>query len=232
MDPVACGSCGARFPVNGLAEKDQCALHDQSYYHALAEELRMLRKVQGFYRRNPEARKGVHARYALEDLCAGSALDPKDLPSERPLEAAADVEEELEMEEFLWQNNLALGPRMRSVAEQVERLKDSVGTVPCPSCKAGRLQVASEDWDQFVAQGAITWYLPELHSVASDGTLHVKASGLAGGSHWTGEKAISPQTPEYEFWCWFIAQKEHHRLVEESELPAIREKWGSSGDPG
>jgi hypothetical protein len=53
----------------------------------------------------------------------------------------------------------------------------------------------------------------------------VKASGRQGDSHWTGEQAISSAAPEYDFWSWFVAQKEYHRLVEESELAAIRDEW-------
>src|SRR5262245_39716504 len=55
MDPVVCSSCGARFPVNGLTEEDYRALQDQHYFQEFAEELRMLRRVQEYYRRHPEA---------------------------------------------------------------------------------------------------------------------------------------------------------------------------------
>ena len=100
-----------------------------------------------------------------------------------------------------------------------------MGPISCPRCRVGRLHVPPDDWDEFTAGDAITWYWPDWHSVDSDGTLHVKASGYQGGSHWTGDRAISPAEPEYDFWRWVVAQKEYHRLVEESELPAIREEW-------
>jgi hypothetical protein len=224
MDPVACGSCGARFPVSGLTENDHGALHDQYYYHVYAEELRVLHKVQGYFRRHPEARKRIHSRFGLEDFCADASFDQPDPSSEGLPVVAADVDEELEVEEFLW-CNYALGPQMRFVSEQVARLKDSVGTVPCPRCNVGRLQVPPEDWDQFAESNAITWNWPEWHSIDSDGTLHVKASGYSGDSHWTGKTTIAPEQPEYEFWRWLVAQKKHHRLVEESELRAIQEEW-------
>jgi len=71
----------------------------------------------------------------------------------------------------------------------------------------------------------LSWYWRDWHSFDSDGTLHVKTSGWQGGGHWSGETYISKEEPDYAFWCWFVAQKEYHRLVEEAELPAIREHW-------
>jgi len=82
------------------------------------------------------------------------------------------------------------------------------------------------NWDGFTAGDvAITWCRPKWHSVDTDGTLHVRASGWHGDMDWTGELAISPTETEYDFWRWLVAQKEYHRLVEESELSAIREEW-------
>jgi hypothetical protein len=47
MDLVTRGSCGKRFPVEGLTT-DQCrALEDQHYHNEFVEELRMLEKAQG-----------------------------------------------------------------------------------------------------------------------------------------------------------------------------------------
>src|SRR5262245_32607817 len=66
------------------------------------------------------------------------------------------------------------------------------GAVSCPQWRVGRLYVPPGNWDQFTAGDGITWYWPDGHGVDTDGTLHVKATGGQGGSHWTGEQAISP----------------------------------------
>src|SRR5688572_14960389 len=97
--------------------------------------------------------------------------------------------------------------------------------VLCRECNAGRLYVPSENWDQFTEGDAITWHWPDWHSVDADGTLHVKASGWQGDCHWTGEHAVGPADPEYNFWRWLVDQEEYHRLVKQDELPAIREVW-------
>lgn len=191
MNPIACDSCEARFPVNALAEADQRSLYDQHYHQEFAEELRMLRKVQEYYRRHP-----------LEDGKTDS-----------------------EVVEYLLHNDFDLEPRLEFVVQQVARLKGSVGAALCPRCQTGRLHVPPEGWDEFTAGDAITWYWPGWHGIDSNGILHVKVSGWQGGAHWNGETAITPVEPDYDFWCWLIAQEEYHRLVEESEMPAIREVW-------
>jgi hypothetical protein len=235
MDPVVCGSCGARVPVSGLTEADYHALHDQYYYRGFAEELRMLLKVQEYYRGHSEAEGRIKPHFArllesddpevMERLCAGVPFDQIDPPPEQLPVASANAGEGPEVVEYLRHHDFALGPRIRFVSDEVARLKGSVGAVSCPRCQVGRLHVPPEDWDTFTAGDDIIWYWPEWHSVDSDGTLHVKASGWQGGSHWSGETAISPEKTEYEFWRWFVTQKEYHRLVEKHELPIIREEW-------
>src|SRR5262245_16660912 len=93
MGPVVCSSCGARFPVSSLTEDDRSALTDQHYYEEFADELRMLLKVQAYYRRHPEAEgriKGKIARLLESDdpgvrdrLSAGVPFDHIELPPEQ-----------------------------------------------------------------------------------------------------------------------------------------------------
>jgi hypothetical protein len=235
MDPVVCDSCGGRFPVNGLTEDDRCALQDHHRYQEFAEELRMLRKVQDYYGRHPNAEGRIKPHCTrllesrdpevLERLCAGIPMDQIGLPPEQLPEAWVCGQEDREVVEYLRHNDFSLGPRLKFVSQEVVRLQGSVRAVLCPRCQAGRLQVAAEDWDEFTARDAIVWHWPHWHSLDTDGTLHVKASGWQGGDHWTGEQAIGRAEPEYDFWRWLVAQREYHRLVEESELPAIREQW-------
>jgi hypothetical protein len=235
MNPVVCDSCGARFPVSVLTEDDCRTLHDQHYYQGFAEELRMLRKVQEYYRRHPDAEGRIKPHFArllesdnpeaIERLCAGIPFDQIELPPEQLPVASVGGEEDREVVEYLLHNDFSLGPRLEFVSQEVARLQGSVRAVSCPWCRVGRLHVPPEDWDKFTAGNAITWYWPGWHSVDADGTLHVKASGWQGDSHWTGEQAFSPAEPEYDFWRWLVAQKEYHRNVEESELPAIEEEW-------
>jgi hypothetical protein len=235
MGPVVCGSCGARFPVSGLTEGAYRALHDEHYYQEFAEELRMLVKVQEYYHRHPQAEGRIKSPLArvlesddpgvIDRLCAGVPFGQIDLPPEQLPPDWQDVGEDREVVEYLRHHDFALGPRLQFVSQEVARLEASVGAVSCPHCKVGRLHVPPEDWDQFTAGDAISWYWPHWHSVDGDGTLHVKASGWRGGAHWTGETAISADQPDYAFWLWLVAQEEHHRLVEATELPAIREGW-------
>jgi hypothetical protein len=234
MDPVLCGSCGARFPVKDLTEDDYRLLREQYYYHKFAEELKMLLKVQEYYRRHPEA-EGQTKTYidrllesddpeVIEKLCTGVPFDQIELPPEQPPVASAD------MSEYpswccMYPTTSALGPRMSFVSQEVARLEDSVGAVPCPRCNVGRLYVPSENWNEFTARDAITWYWPEWYGLDGDGTLHVKSSGWQGEEHWTGETTINPDRADYDFWRWLVVQKKYHRLVDKTELPAIRDEW-------
>lgn len=233
MDPVVCSSCGARFPVSGLTEGVRHALQNQHFHQGFVEELRMLRKVQDFYRRNPDAEGRIKPHFerllesndpeVMDRLWAGVPFDQIEPPLEHL--PGVDGEADREVVEYLRHNTFSLGPRLEFVSQEVDRLQGSVGAVVCPQCRIGRLQVRPEDWGEFNAGDAITWYWPDWHSVDADGTLHVKVSGFEGGSHWTGEQIVSPAEADYDFWRWLVTQTVYHRLVEESEMPAIREAW-------
>ncbi|MEX2122245.1 MAG: hypothetical protein WD847_21880 [Pirellulales bacterium] len=240
MDPVVCDSCGSRFSVKDLTEDHYGALDDQHYYQEFAEELRMLLKVKQFYRRHPEAEGRIRPHFqrvlesddpeVMESLCAGRPLDEIELPPEElPLALAED---EAEVVEYLRHNGFSLGPRMRFVSEEVARLAGCVRFVACPRCEMGRLHVPPENWDEFSARNEITWFRPHWHSFDSDGALHVRTSGWEGDSHWTGKTTITPDAPDYAFWCWLVAQERFHRLVNVDELPALREEWSRIADRG
>jgi hypothetical protein len=235
MNPVACDSCEARFPVNALTEADHRAIYDQHYYQEFTEELRMLQNVQKYYRRHPEAERRIKPHFARvlesddpkvkEALWSGIPFDEIGLPPEQFPPEWEDEKADSEVVEYLRYHEFELGRRMEFVLQKVARLKDSVRTVSCPHCQTGRLHVPAESWDEFTAGDAITWYWPDWHGIDSNGALHVKVSGWQGGVHWNGETVINPEESGYDFWRWLITQKEYHRLVEESELPAIREEW-------
>lgn len=235
MDPVICSSCGARFPVDSLSEADYNSLRDQHYYQIFDEELKQLLKVQEYYRRHPAAEGCIKTDVArllesddpsIKDrLWAGVPFDQIDLPPENLPPGLEDGREDAEIANYLRHHDFSLGPRLAFVSENHARLKSSAGAVQCPHCKQGSLYVPPEDWDEFTARSAITWYWPDWHGVDSDGTLHVKSSGWGGEAHWNGEIAIKPDEPRYEFWRWFVEQTEYHRLVEENELKAIQEEW-------
>jgi hypothetical protein len=241
MDPVVCDSCNARFSVNDLTQDDGRALEDQHYYQHFAEELRMLLKVQDFYRRHPNAEGLIKSHIArllessdpavVERLCDGIPFGEIEIPLDE-LSIGSDVTgEDSEVVKHLRHNDFALAPRMEFVSQQIARLKALVRAVGCPRCQVGRLHVLPEEWDEFTMGDSITWYWPDWHSVDNDGTLHVKASGHHGNSHWSGEKTISPKESDYGFWRWLVAQKEYHRLVKETELSAIREVLSRRAKP-
>jgi hypothetical protein len=161
MDPVVCDSCGARFPVNVLTENNCRALHDQHYYQGFAEELRMLRKVQEYYRRHPDAKGRIKPHFGrllesedpgvMERLCAGVPFDQIELPPEQLPAVSVSGEEDREVVEYLRHNDFSLGPRLAFVSQEVARLQGSVEAVSCPRCRVGRLHVRPEDWDEFTA---------------------------------------------------------------------------------
>jgi hypothetical protein len=235
MDPVVCDACGTRFPVTALTEDNRHVLEDQHAFQESVKELQMLLKVQEFYRRYPEAEGRIQPYFVRllesddpevsESLKAGVPFDQIELLSDQLPAAWMNREEDREVVEFLRHNDFTLGPRLEGVSQEVARLKDAVEKVPCPLCQVGSLYVPSEDWAEFNAGDAISYYWPDWHSVDTDGILHVKASGWHEGTHWTGERAINPEDPEYDFWRWLVAQKKYHRVVEESELPVIRKEW-------
>jgi hypothetical protein len=66
---------------------------------------------------------------------------------------------------------------------------------------------------------------PHWHEMLSDGTLMVKNSAWCGNTHMTGFQEVPPDAPDYEFWRWLTSQKEYARVVNETELPTIRELW-------
>lgn len=66
---------------------------------------------------------------------------------------------------------------------------------------------------------------PAWHQVLPDGTLMIKNSAWCGNSHMTGFQEVAPDAVDYEFWVWLTTQKEYARVVNEAELPAIRELW-------
>lgn len=235
MDPIVCNSCGARFSVDSLTQDDIQSLDDQHSYEELSDELRMLRRVQEYYRRHPDAEGRIkpHVDRLLhsddpgvrEQFLAGVPFNEIELPPVQLPKTWLAGEEDLEVVEYLQCHSFSLGPRLEFVSDDVERLRESVGKVSCSQCPTGQLRVPAEDWYEFNARETITWYWPDWHSFDDDGTLHIKASGWHTRTHWTGRQDIDPANPDYEFWCWLVDQEEYHRLVEEKELQTIREDW-------
>jgi hypothetical protein len=241
MDLVTCDSCGNRFPVDGLTAEKRCALQDQHYRDEFAEELRMLEKVKALYARYPEAKGRIKPHclsvldlddpQVMEIIRSGVPFDRIPLPPPEPIPSnwTADTDD-AEAVEYLRHNSFLLDPRMESIRESMAKLKSSLGTVECPACQVGRLHVERENWDAFAnaVYPSMTCYWPDWHGIDDDGTLHVKSSGWAAGCHWTGERSIVPSDPDYAFWRWLVVQKEHHRVVDETEIPSIRENWRRS----
>jgi hypothetical protein len=243
MDPVTCRSCGKRFPVEALTSEQCRALEDQHYHDEFVDELRMLERVKEFYGRYPDAEgqirpDSVRARESddpeiIEKICSLVPFDQIQLPPDQfPPEWTAEADD-AEIVDYLKHRSFAIGPRMNFVSEGIAQRMGSVGLVACPDCRVGRLYVEADHWDEFanVVYPAVSCYWPAWHGLDDDGTLHIKSSGWAGGSHWTGERRVAPADPEYAFWRWFVVQKEHHRVVDDTEIPTIREKWRSATNP-
>jgi hypothetical protein len=232
-----CDRCGSRFPVDGLTDDDYRTLRDWHSYNSCAAELRMLLKVREFYRRHPDAEGSIkpHFLRVLESDDPGVqaqqdsgvpfdqiVLPPADLPAALVLST-----EDAEVVEYLQHYSCTLDPRMQFVSEAMDRLAGSQRVVLCPHCREGCLHVPLAEHTIFPARerDSITWLGPDWANFGDDGALHLKATGWQDTTHWTGKTIINKDMPDYDFWCWFVAQKEYHRLVEETELPAIRAEW-------
>jgi hypothetical protein len=234
MGPVLCDTCGERFPAEQLSQDAILALHDRHLYEELAEELRMLHRIQDFYRRHPGMLGRIQTHYhrivesndpcVREKLAARVPIDDIELPPAPPLPAEVSTAD-MEIVEYLKHHDFSLGPRLAFVSQKVGELRNSLREPPCLACQTGHLQVDPSMWDVFASVEATTWLWPEWHYRDDDGTLHIKATGWTLDGHWTGEQEIRPDDPAHEFLCWLVTQKEYHRLVDEKELPAIRQAW-------
>ena len=153
--PAVCGSCGNRVPFARITERCYRVLLDAYYHQQFADELRMLKKVADFYRRNPSSEGNIepHAMRVVHSddpkvrkkLFKNVSLAEIELPpaSEPSIETRHPVDEEVI--EYLRHNFFRLDRRMPAVAEQVERTRQAVDQVPCPRCGAGRMRLFASD---------------------------------------------------------------------------------------
>ena len=237
MDPVLCNSCGYCFPSSRFTEDERQALLDRHYLEEFTEELRMLQRVQDFYRRHPEADGTIKSDFdrlltsqdveVQEQLFAGVPFNEIAPPSEELPAAFTETYDNAGVIEYLRHNSFSLGPRLAFVAGEVNRLEAAATPVQCPWCQAGTVRVPQDNRDAFslTIHNSVTWYWPGCHSLEPDGTLHVHCSGWAGDSHWNGSTTILPEEREYPFWQWLVEQRQFRRLVDEKELPAIQAEW-------
>ncbi len=235
MDPIVCKSCGARFPIKSLSEDDWRQLDDQHDYEEMAEELKMLRNVQAFYHRHPEAEGNIRPDLnrllesddpeVREQLCEGTPFDQIALrPPELPGNWVAS-DEDRQVVQYLRTCSFSLGPRLGFVAERVASLRETMGKVSCAQCGVGSLHLPIEGRAEFNARDSVTWYWPHWYHFEVDGTLSIKISIYQHFGHGTGEMQMKPGNAEYAFWSWLVEQKAYHRPVQDSELPGIREEW-------
>ena len=108
-----------------FTEDDYGALQDQHYYAQFAEELRMLQKVNDYYRRHPEAERRPWYN-------SSSVTFPAD---------------DAEVVEYLKHHVFSLGPRRQFVCERLSYLRSSLRLVLCPSCKSGQLKLDAKHWE-------------------------------------------------------------------------------------
>jgi hypothetical protein len=54
----------------------------------------------------------------------------------------------------------------------------------------------------------LTFYYPGMHELRADGTIIMHATGYQGDWRWTGVRSFSPDSPDYDFWQWVVAQPE------------------------
>jgi hypothetical protein len=239
MFPLVCDACGDRFPVKSFTADQYAALEFRQKYEEAAGDLRMLRKVKSFYERYPEAEGKIrsHSARVMESddpeviekaFTLFMPVNQIELPPEHfPPEWSA-LKDDAEAMEFLRRRDFRLDPWLESLSQEVARLEeDAPEPVACPACPAGRLFIDNELWFDYndAVYGSIVLYWPDCHGFDDDGTLHVKRTGATGHNWWTGEHAFAPDDPDYAFFRWLVAQKEYHRLVNQTELPAIREEW-------
>lgn len=237
MDPIVCDRCGVRTTIDQLNAEECEALIGQHYFEEFVEERRILERILEFHRRFPEA-VGAFTPHLVrvlesddpaiqEQFFAGVPFDQIKLEPRTVNLDETVLSEFADVVQYLSHTSVDPEERLQHLEESIAEFRDSAKPVACTRCKTGRLRVDREQWDDFAEQyyPSITWIWPEWHSFDDDGTLHLKASGHRCGYHWNGEQTISPDAPDFAFWRWFIAQPKFHRLVDETELPAIREEW-------
>lgn len=90
------------------------------------------------------------------------------------------------------------------------------------------LQKAYETTREYntTAFGDVTFYWPEGHRFDAEGMLTIPCSIWQGATtHCSGAAQYSRSHEDYGFWSWVVRIPQYHRLVADSELPAIRRIW-------
>lgn len=235
MDPISCPSCGARFPVSKFDEADRAHLSDQRTYDTMLDEQQMLLRVQSYYHRHPQVEGQIEPDFMRmlssddphiqEQLAAGVPFDRIAFQDASAIAPPVESPEDAEVVEYLRHNSFDLRARLEFVSERVADLAKSVRKVACLHCVEGALRVRTEDWNAFTGPDSISWYWPEWHGFDENGELTIKTSGYQGDAHWSGVFSIEPNNADYAFWKWLVKQPQHYRLVQDDELPAIRDEF-------
>ena len=81
-----------------------------------------------------------------------------------------------------------------------------------------------DDTEPASSPSSTSWYWGGWHGWSGD-TLIVKASGWEGMEHWTGAAEFPRDHCDFDLWCWIVDHPIYHRLIDETEVPAIRRVW-------
>ncbi len=239
MSPIICRGCRTRFPAKQFSQQDWENLSQLYYFDEAVAELAMVRKVVAFYERHPYAEDKIqpHVIECLESddpdvqaqLFDHVPFDQIRLPDKPPV-VVPRTAEDAEVIDYLRHTSCDFRGRLPGLEAQVAAGRGHIATVSCPHCQRGELHVPREHFWEFeqATQECTNFYWPDWHSFDDDGTLHVKVSGYIGMSHWNGMHTVKPPEPEYAFWRWFVAQPEHHHLMEEKEFEQIRAAYHSA----
>ena len=128
--PASCDSCGHIIPFEEIPVEMYALLLNADLHETFAQELRLLRKVEEFYERNPSFEQLFDCRDPLAET---------DVVQECRTRIQHPDPDDAEVLAYLSHNYFVLKGRLEFVFARFEQTKASIGNVRCPRCEHGRL---------------------------------------------------------------------------------------------
>ena len=69
------------------------------------------------------------------------------------------------------------------------------------------------------------FYYPGPSAIQPDGTLFIIASGYTIDSHWSGQKIVKVDDPDYKMWLWMMQFPKRFEGIESLDLLKVREEF-------
>jgi hypothetical protein len=75
------------------------------------------------------------------------------------------------------------------------------------------------------------FYYPGAFGLQPDGTLFIMASGYTIDSHWSGQKIVTVNDPDYKMWLWMTQNPKRFDGVSTKDLQKVREEYHQESTP-